>query len=169
MTTMIAERRRSRQPRRPRQAVLSAVRPIVERLASAHGLMIWDLDFAREAGRQTLRVACDRKGGVDADELARLAGDLSRELDHTDAVPGRERYVLEVTSPGAERTLSTPEQFDVCRGRIVKVWFQGEREPVIGEIGDVTPASVDVVGEDETQVVSFDEIARAQLQVLGVG
>lgn len=145
------------------------MRPIVERLASAHGLMVWSLDFVREAGRQTLRVACDRKGGVDADELARLAGDLSRELDHTDAVPGQERYVLEVTSPGAERTLSTPEQFDVCRGRIVKVWFEIERDPVLGEIGEVSEAGVEVVGADESQVVRFDEIARAQLQVLGVG
>jgi ribosome maturation factor RimP len=138
-------------------------------LAAVHGLVLWDIGFVREAGRETLRVACDRVGGVVTEELAVLAEDLSRELDHTEAVPGERRYVLEVTSPGAERRLRTPEQFRVCVGRDARVSLRDGRV-VEGKISDGT---TDEVIEMETQEgavrVFLEDVARAQLVVRGIG
>jgi ribosome maturation factor RimP len=145
------------------------VRPLAERLAAVHGLVLWDIGFTRDAGRETLRVACDRVGGVVTEELAALAEDLSRELDHMDAVPGERRYVLEVTSPGAERRLNSPEQFRVCAGRDARVTLRDGRV-VEGRISDSTTDDVIEIGtQDGVTRVFFEDVARAQLVVRGIG
>jgi ribosome maturation factor RimP len=101
--------------------------------------------------------------------LAALAEDLSRELDHSEAVPGDRRYVLEVTSPGAERRLRTPEQFRVCVGRDARVSLRDSRV-VVGKIADETSDEViQLETQDGPVRVFFDDIARAQLVVLGIG
>lgn len=153
---------------RPSGRVIAAVRPTAERLAAAHGLTLWNVSFSRIAGRETLRVAADRVGGVGADDLAVFADDLSRELDHLDAVPGNASYVLEVTSPGAERTLHTPEHYRICRGRDARITFTDGRPALDGTIGDITETGVEVATGAGTTLVPFDEIARAQLRIVGI-
>jgi ribosome maturation factor RimP len=78
--------------RRPAE-IAAAARPIAQDVAASHGLVLWGITFLRDAGRETLRVAVDRTGGVNADELASCSEQLSRELDRADVVPGDSRYV----------------------------------------------------------------------------
>ena len=154
-------------PRRTARQVVATVAPVAERLAAVHGLVVWDVRFLREAGRETLRVACDRVGGVGSDELALYAEDLSRELDHAEAVPGESRYVLEVSSPGAERKLAGPEQFGICVGRDARVVLRDGRA-VEGTIVEPTENAVQIETEDGVVRVLFEDIVRAQLVVRGM-
>lgn len=153
-------------PRRSAGTVLPTVLPLAERLAADHGVVLWDAAFRREAGRETLLVSVDREGGVDAGTLSRLAEDLSRELDEADAVPGDRRYVLEVSSPGAERRLKGPDQFRVCRGRTVRVSLRDGRPPLEGLIVDVADDAVTVEVGSDPVTIPFDDIAHARLFVV---
>jgi ribosome maturation factor RimP len=75
-------------------------------LASA-GLELWDVEIARDV----VRIMVDRPGGIDLDALTVASGALSPVLDtHPDVVP-EGRYQLEISSPGVERTLRTPNQY----------------------------------------------------------
>ncbi len=132
-------------------------------LASAHGLVPWDLEFSRPAGRELLTVSVDRPGPtpIDSGSLAAFTESLSRELDRADAVPGSQRYVLEVTSPGAEGRLRSHEQFEACVGRHARVTFKDGRQPVNGVLTAVGPDSV-TVGDT---VVPFEDISQARLIV----
>lgn len=147
---------------------MAAVRPLAVRLAEVHGLLVWDVRFGREAGRETLRVSCDRLGGVGSDELALYAEDLSRELDHTDAVPGDVGYVLEVSSPGAERSLEGHEQFAVCEGREARVTLRDGRV-VEGTIEGSTELAVGIRSGDDLVRVQHADVARAKLVLRGIG
>lgn len=148
--------------------VLPAVRPLVEELTAEHDVVLWDLGFTHEAGRETLRVALDREGGIDAESLRSFSEELSYRLDEVDAVPGEQRYWLEVTSPGAERRVRTPEQFRICRGRLVRLVFRDGRQPVTGEIRDATEEDVEVAtGDGEPIRVAFSDIAQARLEIPG--
>ncbi len=160
--------RRPRRSSRRAGAVVEAVRPLAERLASTLDVSLWDVEFAREAGRETLRVAVDRAGGVDAEELREFSERLSRELDETDAVPGDQRYWLEVTSPGAERKLHHPEQFGICAGRLVRITFRDGREPLVGEIAGADDDAVRVIADGDESTVRYDDISQAKLLVPGV-
>lgn len=162
------DRRRSPSPthraQRRSQEVVVAVAPVAEQLAQTYDLVVWDISFRKEAGRETLRVALDRIGGVSSDDLATYSETLSRELDHNDVVGGDQRYVLEVTSPGAERKLESPEQFRICTGRVAKVVLRDGRT-FEGEIRGTTEHAVEIGTSDETVRAMFDDISRAHLVV----
>jgi ribosome maturation factor RimP len=95
--------------------VEALVRPVVE----GAGLDLWDVSYHRESGRRILRVAVTRPGGVDLDTISDASERISRRLDLEDF--GSERYELEVTSPGLERTLKAPRHFQASVGERVKV------------------------------------------------
>jgi ribosome maturation factor RimP len=152
-------------PKRSPRTVLPSVLPLAERLAQAHGVVLWDASFRREAGRETLIIAVDREGGIDAGTISQLAEELSRELDSADAVPGDRSYILEVSSPGAERRVTGADQFRVCRGRTVRVTLRDGRPPLEGVIGPVGNDTVTIEMSEDQVTVPFDDIAQARLFV----
>jgi ribosome maturation factor RimP len=155
--------KRSPRSRRPSE-IVGRVRPLVDELAAELELTVWQVGFVREAGRDVLRVAVDRQGGVTADELATFSETLSHRIDRADVVPGEARYVLEVTSPGAERKLEGAEQFRVCLGRVAKITLCDGRS-VEGVLRGVSQTSVEIdVGGDLVRALHGD-IARARLVV----
>jgi ribosome maturation factor RimP len=91
------------------------VRELVEPLLGTEGLEVVDVEVLGG----TLRVTVDRAGGVDLDTLADATRLVSDVLDRDDPMPGR--YVLEVSSPGVERPLRTPEHFQRFVGTTVAV------------------------------------------------
>lgn len=109
-------------------------------------------------------MAVDRQGGVTADELATFSETLSRRIDRSDVVPGESRYVLEVSSPGAERKLEGAEQFRVCLGRIAKITLSDGRS-VEGVIRGVSQTSVEIDADGDLVRVLHTDIARARLVV----
>lgn len=90
----------------------AAVAPVVESL----GLELVDVELRPGL----LRVVVDRQGGVDLDSVSQVTKELSGVLDSHDPMPGS-RYTLEVSSPGLERPLRTPEQFARAVGEQVSV------------------------------------------------
>jgi ribosome maturation factor RimP len=91
------------------------VAPVVESL----GLELVDVELRPGL----LRVVVDRQGGVDLDSVSKVTKELSGVLDSHDPMPGS-RYTLEVSSPGLERPLRTPEQFTKAVGEQVSVRTQ---------------------------------------------
>jgi ribosome maturation factor RimP len=91
------------------------IRPVIE----GAGLELVDVAFRRESGARVLRVVVARDGGVDVDTIAELAEKVSRRLDVEGFAPGP--YALEVSSPGIERSLKRPRDFERRIGGTVKV------------------------------------------------
>jgi ribosome maturation factor RimP len=91
------------------------IRPVIE----AAGLELVDVAFRRESGTRVLRVVVDMDGGVDVDTIADIAEQVSRRLDVEGFAPGP--YALEVSSPGIERSLKRPRDFERRLGDTVKV------------------------------------------------
>ena len=80
---------------------------------------LWELELASQSGRTVVRVAVDRPTGVTIADCAYWNKKIGRYLEAENVVPGS--YVLEVGSPGIERTLSRPEHFARFVGRSVEV------------------------------------------------
>lgn len=137
------------------------LRALIEPSLVDQGLELFDLQM----GGGVVRVVIDRDGGVDLETVTSATRELNRVLDESDPVPGR--YTLEVTSPGIERNLRTPEHFRRAVGEIVKVRTQpeveGERR-VQGELLEAGPDEVviSVEGEDAPRRLTYGEIERAR-------
>lgn len=66
-----------------------------------------DVEFLKEGQNHFLRLFVDEPGGIDIDKCAAVAEKMSQLLDEHDFI--EEEYMLEVSSPGAERPLKTKE------------------------------------------------------------
>jgi len=94
---------------------LEEVRDLAESVVRRRSLRLWDVELGGQPGRMILRVFIEADGGIDLDSVAEVSEELSRALDLHDPIAGR--YTLEVSSPGLERTLRTPEHFSSSVGR----------------------------------------------------
>jgi ribosome maturation factor RimP len=92
------------------------VRDLIEPLITAAGLEVWDIELRPGL----LRILVDRPGGVDLDTIGQVSEAVSRLLDGHDVGPVG-RYLLEVSSPGVERPLRTPDQYRRFVGTVVAV------------------------------------------------
>ena len=98
--------------------------PVVE----SHGCSLWSVEYVKEAGSYYLRVFIDKEGGVGIDDCEAISRELDPILDEADPIP--DSYVFEVGSPGAERELKRPSDFEAFLGSEVEVKTYG---PVNGQ------------------------------------
>ena len=136
-------------------SVAEKVRDVVLPVLDSHDVDLYDVDVQGPL----VRVTVDRDGGVDLDVLSAVTRAVSRALDAAD--PIGHRYTLEVTSPGLERPLRTPEQFARAVGEVVKVKtkpeVEGERR-VEGVLASTDADGITVEG----RTLRYDEIERAR-------
>jgi len=104
------------------------VREIAERVGASAGLEVVEVELRGAGNSRMLRIFIDKPGGVTHGDCANLSRELSTILDVEDAVPGGS-YVLEVSSPGLDRKLSRPVEFERFTGSRVKLTT---RQPVNG-------------------------------------
>lgn len=101
------------------ESLRTTVVPLIERA----GLFCEDAAVRPRGGRAQVMVVVDlpedRTGSVDLDTVAALSREISEALDEDDAFLGGVAYDLEVTTPGAERTLTAPRHFRRSRGRLL--------------------------------------------------
>jgi len=81
----------------------SLVKPVCEEV----GVELVDVEYGKEGQNFFLRVYVDTPGGIDIDQCATVAEQLSELLDEHDFIA--DEYMLEVSSPGAERPIKTKE------------------------------------------------------------
>ena len=95
------------------------VREILEPLAAEAGYVLWDVEYVREGADWILRVTIDTEEGITIDDCERFTRLIDEPLDVADPIDGS--YLLEVSSPGIERTVSRDEHFEWCRGEKVEI------------------------------------------------
>lgn len=106
-----------------KEEILEKVRGIAAPLAAQEGLELVDVEIGGAGGRQALRLFIDRPGGVSLDDCTAVSRVVSAALDVEDPIQGA--YDLEVSSPGLDRPLRTPEHFLKFAGQKVRVKTYG--------------------------------------------
>lgn len=108
------------------ESVIEKARVICDRVGDSEGIEIVEVDMVGGGKHRVLRIFIDKPGGVslaDCEVISHKVGDI---LDAEDVIPGNS-YTLEVSSPGVERKLSKPRDFERFVGQKVKVTL---RSPV---------------------------------------
>jgi ribosome maturation factor RimP len=141
-------------------AIQAELTPIVESL----GLSVYDVTLTG-GERPTLAVLLDRAGehGVDLDELETATRTISAALDASDPVHGR--YLLEVSSPGLERPLRTPEHFAGAVGEIVTCKTrdaEGHASRLRGVLASADAETVTISTEEGDRTVALDAVDAAR-------
>ncbi len=110
----------------PKDAIVSQIREIAERVGGSEGLEIVDVQLLGGGGSRVLRIFIDKPEGVSHADCELVSQQVGTILDVEEVVPGG-RYTLEVSSPGLERKLARPRDFERFVGHKAKVTL---REPV---------------------------------------
>ena len=153
---------------------LRKLEPIVEPIVRAHGGEVAELEWASEPGGWVLRVLVEKQGSaagklstedsaVSLELCANVARELSPALDVSDLVA--HRYSLEVSSPGIERALKRPADFERFAGKLAKIKF---KQPILGN-RVVTGILGDVIGQlsitegSKSYPFTIDDVDQARL------
>jgi ribosome maturation factor RimP len=143
------------------QRVRDAVQPAVEDV----GLLVEDVAVSSAGRRSVVRVVVDLPdgpGGVDADSLADASRAVSSALDAAEAVAGS--YVLEVSTPGTSRALTSPRHFRRAVTRLVRLTLTDGSTlegRLVAADDDLTLAAAD----GTRTVVPLSTVARGAIEV----
>lgn len=142
--------------------------PLQELLApvvAASGLELDSVTRTRSDAMPLLRVVVEATigaAGIDSDTLADVSRAVSKALDAADPIDGE--YLLEVSTPGAERELTKVGHWKRQVGRLVRVKLRAGGY-VSGRVIDAgeTSATIDVDGEATT--IDYQDMRKARSRV----
>ncbi len=150
-----------------RTAVVEKVQEIAGRVATGEGLEVVDVQLLGGGGTRVLRIFIDKPQGVTHADCEFMSQNVGTILDVEDVIPGG-RYTLEVSSPGVERKLTRPQEFERFLGHKIKVVL---RQPVEGQkhwAGTLKNYSEGVVtleaAAGNTIEFALDQVERANLK-----
>lgn len=138
----------------------SIVEPIVEEM----NYELVDLQYINEGGQWQLKVFIDNEAGITLDDCEKVSKKLDQILDDQDPIP--HSYMLEVSSPGAERPLTKADDFIRFAGKQVIVKTYGPingRRKFEGKLLGISGDNVQLELNGETVDLPLDKIARANL------
>lgn len=99
-------------------SVADIVTSLAVPLAEELGYSLWDVEYVREGAEYYLRITIDSEEGITIDDCETFSRAIDPILDEAD--PIADSYHLEVSSPGVERDIKTPEHIAYCLGETVE-------------------------------------------------
>lgn len=112
-----------------RAGLVERIAGLSEQAAQGTGIEIAEAELRGAGKARLVRVWIDKPGGVTHADCELISQRLGKLLDDEDAIPG-EGYTLEVSSPGVERKLSKPRDFERVLGQKIRLTL---REPSAGQ------------------------------------
>lgn len=145
------------------QSIAAAVRPLAEEIIAATPYFLVDVEVRGHWGSRVVEVFIDGEGDFGLDDLATISRELGFLLDVEDTVDGK--YKLEVSSPGADRPLTLPQQFRKHVGRELRVRYHpetGGSDKIEGKLVEAGEGGVAVARpEDEPLRIPYAAIEEA--------
>jgi len=98
-------------------------------VTESEGMELVEVEVKGNDGNRLVRISIDKPAGVTHADCELVSQQVGTILDVEDVVPGG-HYTLEVSSPGVERKLIRPRDYERFQGKLAKIWL---RQPVEGQ------------------------------------
>jgi ribosome maturation factor RimP len=152
--------------------IVNRITELGEKAAVGTPIEIVEVQLRGAGKSRLLRVYIDKPGGVTHGDCELISERLGKLLDEEDAVPGGS-YTLEVSSPGIERKLTRPRDFERVVGQKIRVIVRNAIEGQTRFQGKLT-GFADGTLELETAPqhllrVPLDQVQKANLTFEGTG
>ena len=99
--------------------ITKQISELVEPVIKEIGFELVDVEYLSKHGKWVLRLFIDKNEGVTIDDCARVSGEIGDLIDVKDII--EHEYVLEVSSPGLNRTLKKEKDFIEAIGKKIKM------------------------------------------------
>lgn len=152
---------------RNRDTIVSQIGEIAERVASSEGLEVVETQVLGGGGARVVRIYIDKPEGVTHSDCELVSQQVGTILDVENVIPGAS-YTLEVSSPGVERKLTKPRDFERFLGSKIKVVL---RDPVENQRrfeGVLTAFSDGIItleaAAGKSMPIALDQVEKANLK-----
>lgn len=152
------------------QDQLSQIKNSIISILNSLNLELVDLEYLGNARKGILRVTIDKAGGVTLEECEKASRNIAPALDVYNIID--HSYVLEVSSPGLDRPLKNPEDFQKAVEKLVRIRTVPRINPQAVFVGRLISVQengtieVLIEGKKEEKItVLFKDIAAANLEV----
>jgi ribosome maturation factor RimP len=143
-----------------------AIGRVIQRVVAREGLELVHWETVGPRNNFVLRIYIDKPGGVTHADCETVSNQVGTLLDVEDLIT--HRYVLEVSSPGIERGLYKPADYERFAGSRIKLRtsepIDGQRNfrgRLLGVNGDKISFDADGRGQLE---ISYEQIAKANIE-----
>ncbi len=136
------------------------LKPLVEDL----GYEFVGLEHGSNPKNPVLVIYIDRPDGIAVEDCEKVSREVAALLDVEDPIPGK--YNLEISSPGLDRPLFTPQQFAQFAGEVAQISVYAPvegRRKFRGKILAVEDEKIELDQDGARVVLVMDNIARARL------
>jgi ribosome maturation factor RimP len=143
-----------------------AVGRIIERVGAREELEIVHWETVGPRGNFVLRIYIDKPGGVNHGDCELVSNQVGALLDVEDLIPNK--YTLEVSSPGVERGLYKPSDYERFSGSRVKLrTFElvGGQRNFRGTLRGVENQAVVLEADGVGRIdIPYEQIAKANIE-----
>ena len=145
--------------------ITKKIEEIVVPFLDEQGFSLYGVELAKEFGYRILRVLVDKKGGITVDELELVNQYLSDKIDDLDVY--QTEYMLEVSSPGAEKPLRNEEEINDAIGEYVNVKTKDMDQDgyLLKNSEDTLILEINMKGRIKEITVNKSEIKKIRLAV----
>jgi len=137
---------------------------LIEPVVTALGYELVAVEHRRGTRSSLLRVYIDSPDGIGVDDCSRVSHQLSGVLDVEEPIAGH--YTLEVSSPGLDRLLSKPQDYERFAGQMVKVrlhaLLEGRRK-LVGVLKGIEQDQVIIEEEGKEWRLALHDIEQTRL------
>ncbi|MBF7095801.1 ribosome maturation factor RimP [Alkalibacter mobilis] len=141
------------------------VKEAADPIAESMGFELVDVEYLKEGQNWFLRIYIDKDGGVTLEDCQTFSGKINEWLDRTD--PIQSSYFLEVSSPGLDRPLKKPSDFERYLDKEIEVtlytqldgskYYKGVNKGIVGE------NLLLIIDKDKSIEIPYKNVGSAKL------
>jgi ribosome maturation factor RimP len=150
-----------------REALISALREVIEPLLQAERMTLVDIQWSRRGRRWVLGLFLEKEGGITLDDCARMSYQVGACVEVENLID--HAYTLEVSSPGLDRPLRTVAEYERFRGQLVRITTTmpiDGRSTLVGRLQEVDGTTIVVdVKRAGRLTIPLAQIKQARLEV----
>jgi ribosome maturation factor RimP len=138
------------------QIAKDLVMPVLEK----NNFELVDVEYKKEGSHWYLRVYIDKEGGITLDDCQLVSEYLSDRLDEVD--PIEHSYILEVSSPGLDRPLKKPRDFERNIGKEIEISLYSpidKRKKFEGELIEFTGDKIIILYNGERKEFDMKNVS----------
>jgi ribosome maturation factor RimP len=124
----------------------------LKQLISDQGVELYDTETVTDGDRKIYRIYITSKDGITLDKCTEITKIVSPILDIDPPVSGE--YILEVSSPGIDRKLSTIDHFKNSIGELVKI-----------KLSNGEKSKNKIIKVENSTITLYDKAAKAEKEI----
>jgi len=144
--------------------IVERVKELLQPLLEERGLKLVDVEYIKE-GKPVLRIYIYNNEGTSIDDCEWISRRIGALLDIEDLIP--HSYTLEVSSPGLNRKLKNPEEYEIFKGREIKIVTKepiDKKQVFKGTLKGLEEENVKIEEKGCEVKIPLENISRANLE-----